>query len=282
MSALVESLVLSLALVGQGSEQAPSASNREGEQQFLKDKAAELSVQFSDRSGKPLTLAPEPVLRFSNAERAIGALDGVTFLWLERARPVAAASLSIRRLTNSVYRECTSLTSSPLECKANGASAWAPKTGGLLARPLSDAPSPAKTKPQRLTQMRAIARRFSASCYHPRTDDATELRLLPQPLYRYADEKSDILDGALFAFVVTNDPELFLLLEAVTGATDELEWRYSLARMSSQKLSVRLGDTEIWSVPNYWQDATEDRRTGPYVESEIGKYSISENGATKN
>jgi hypothetical protein len=214
----------------------------------------------------------EPVLHYSNAERAIGALDGMTFLWVERNRPVAAISLSIRRLNNSVYRECTSLAAQPLECKASSGPVWTPKTGGLLERPLADAPPPAEARPQRLTQMRALARKFSAACYHPRTGEATALRLLSQPLYRFADEKTRIVDGALFAFVVTNDPELFLLLEAVQGPAEKLEWRYSLARMSSQKLTVRLDDAEVWTVSNYWQDAAEDRRTGPYVESEIGKY----------
>jgi hypothetical protein len=135
--------------------------------------------------------------------------------------------------------------------------------------PASDPPAAGKV--QRLTQMRALARRFSAACYNPRSGDLTELRLLTQPLYRYADELAEVLDGGLFAFVVSNDPELFLLLEAA-GAADKAHWEYSLARMSSQKLTVHLDGKETWTVTNYWQDSAEDRRTGPYVEAKSGKF----------
>jgi hypothetical protein len=121
--------------------------------------------------------------------------------------------------------------------------------------------------------MRSLARRFTASCHNPRTEEPTELRLLPQPLYRFEDEPAGILDGALFAFVVSNDPELFLLLEAHSDIKEgESAWRFSLARMSSQKETVRLNDKEIWSVPNYWRDPAEDRKTGPYVEANVGTF----------
>ena len=54
--------------------------------------------------------------------------------------------------------------------------------------------------------MRDFAPRFSASC--SRNGATTQLRLLPQPLYRLADEKRKILDGGLFALVVSNDHAL--------------------------------------------------------------------------
>ncbi len=158
------------------------------------------------------------MLRYSNAERDIGSLDGAMFVWLEGSRPVAAASFSVRRLNNMLYRECTSFSSSPLESRG-GPPDWSPKTGGLTNRPLPDAPAPAESKPQRLTQMRNLARRFSAACHNSRSDEPTELRLLPQPLYRFADEPNGVLDGGLFGFVVSNDPELLLLLEAAKDAT---------------------------------------------------------------
>ena len=60
--------------------------------------------------------------------------------------------------------------------------------------------------------MRTLARRFSATCYYK--EEITQLRVLPQPLYRFSDEKRGIVDGALFALVVSNDAELLLLLEA--------------------------------------------------------------------
>ena len=139
-----------------------------------------------------------------------------------------------KKINSGAYRECTSFSDTALVCRRGDATEWAPKTGGMQAQPLVGAESPAAGKVQRLSQMRALARRFSTSCYHPRSDAPTELRLLTQPLYRYADEQAGILDGALFAFVVSNDPELFLLLEAGTEVKEgESQWSYRLARMSS-------------------------------------------------
>jgi hypothetical protein len=96
---------------------------------------------------------------------------------------------------------------------------------------------------------------------------------LTQPLYRFEDEKAGVLDGALFAFVVSNDPELFLLLEAVSdGKGGAAAWRFSLARMSSLPETVRLDDKEVWSVPNFYKDRAEDRKTGPYAEAKVGTF----------
>ena len=274
MSAPVLILALSAAALGQQEADPPPApAGRQEQLALFKQQVAELSLYGGPDATGPLPLHPEPVLRYTNAERDIGSLDGATFLWLEGPRPIAAVSYSIRRLRNEVYRECTSLSPSPLVCRTGEAPLWSPKTGGLLAQRLAGAPAPAAGKVQRLTQMRGLARRFAAGCYHRQTDQKTQLRLLPQPLFRFADEKEEVIDGGLFAFVVSNDPELFLLLEAKRGAQEgEDYWRYSLARMSSQELAVRLDDKEIWSVANYWQDPTEDRKTGPYVEAKIGTF----------
>ena len=274
MSSQLIALALVATSLGQAPRSdAPAQSDRQEQLKFLKAMATELSLLHQADNAKPQPLLPDPVLRYSNQEREIGSLDGTTFLWLEGNRPLAAVSTSVRALNNITYRECTSFSNTPLVCRKQEAVIWAPKTGGLLAQPLPDAPAPAGSKPQRLTQLRALARRFTASCYHPRSDAPTELRLLTQPLYRYADEQAGILDGALFAFVVSNDPELFLLLEAKSDATEgKSPWHYSLARMSSLKETVRLDDKQVWSVPNYWQDPAEDRKTGPYVEAKAGTF----------
>jgi len=267
--------LLSLAATSLGQEAAPSpaADERQEQLKFFKAQVADLGLFRGMDAKEPQPLTPDPVLRYSNSEREIGSLDGATFLWLEGARPVAAVSYSIRRLNNDGYRECTSFSPTPLVCRRGEQLVWSPKSGGLLAQKLAVAPAPAAGKVQRLTQMRELARRFTADCYHPRTEAATELRLLTQPLYRFADDQAGVQDGGLFAFVVSNDPELFLLLEAIRGADGgEAHWQYSLARMSSLKLAVRLDDKEIWTVPNYWQDPAEDRKTGPYAEAKSGTF----------
>src|SRR5262245_61095851 len=212
MSAAIVAVVLA-AVYGQA-EPAPQNAERQEAQKHMKERAAALVLQRDPADKNPFRLTAEPVLHYSNAEREIGSLDGLTYLWLAGERPVAAVSLSIRRVKYDVYHELTSLVDQPLVCRGGETVVWSPKTGGPLAQPIAEAPVPAEGKPQRLVQIRALARRFTANCYHPRTDEPTELRLLTQPLYRYSDAKAGIVDGAMSAFVVSNDPELFLVIEA--------------------------------------------------------------------
>src|SRR5205085_10593172 len=220
------------------------------------------------------------VLRYSNPESELSR-DGAMFLWLVGARPVAAISLSIRsRPLNRAYYECTSFSSQPLECKRDGETVWAPKTGGLLAQPMRDAPPPAARDFQRLTQMRNLARRFAAT--RENSEGTKELRLQDSPLYRFSDNEQGILDGALFNFVISNDPELLVLIEAARdAASKEPRWQYSLARMSSPHEVVRLDDKEVWSVPNYHRDPMEDRKTGPYVEAAFARFVPAADGGEK-
>jgi hypothetical protein len=269
---LLAFLSLGTTALAQADAPPPAANERQEQLKFFRAQVAELGLFRGNDAQEKQPLSPEPVLRYSNSEREIGSLDGATFLWLHGARPIAAVSYSIRRMSSDAYRECTSFSATPLVCRKGEQPVWSPKTGGLLTQKLAEAPPPAASKVQRLTQMRELARRFTADCFNPRTEAATELRLLPQPLYRFAADEAGILDGGLFAFVVSNDPELFLLLEAARG---EGGWQYSLARMSSQKLTVCLDDKETWSVPNYWRDPAEDRKTGPYVEAKAGPFAPS-------
>jgi hypothetical protein len=273
MMALDVVAVLSVVVVlGQAQTDNPAEETARAEKQrFLKEKSVELSLFQASNSKTPLPLYSRPVLFYSNP---VGlSTDGATFLWLSGTRPVAAVSFSLRRPNNAVYRECTSLWSRPLDCRQGNDSVWAPKKGGLLAQRLHDAPAPAVGEAQRLAQMRTIARRFAVTWHHSRTNETTQLNLMPSPLYRFDAESDGIVDGALFAFVVTNDPEMLLLLEAARDKpADAPFWRFSFARMSSLKEVVRLDDQEIWTVPHYHSDPNDDKRTGHYTEQRIGVF----------
>jgi hypothetical protein len=99
----------------------------------------------------------------------------------------------------------------------------------------------------RLRQMKTLASQFSSTMLGWRADnsDREVLRLLPQPLYRYESKRSDVLDGAVFAFVQGTDPESVLLIEAVhTG--DGLEWQFAFARRTSGELEGRHKDVVVW------------------------------------
>jgi hypothetical protein len=253
------------------SEQEAAQSARQERLQFIKERASRFTLARDGSPQQPLKLTDDPVLRYDIPERDNGTWDGGLFLWLEGGRPVAALCVGIRRPNNAVARELTSFSATPLVCHRSGEIAWNPRTGGLLNQPLSDAPLPANSATGRLPQLRSLARRFSATCI--RREVATELRLMPQPLYRFSNEMQGIVDGALFALAVGNDAELLLLIEAVESTTGQQPvWRYSLARMSSLDLKVRLDDAEIWSVPRFYTIPADDRKTSPYLEAMEGRF----------
>ena len=99
--------------------------------------------------------------------------------------------------------------------------------------------------------MRTMAREFSATT-HDAKNNRYELRLLPQPLYRYESTDPQVLDGALFAFVTSagTDPEGVLVIEArkPAGGGNPV-WYRALARFTDLNLSVRYKGTEAFSAP---------------------------------
>jgi hypothetical protein len=104
-------------------------------------------------------------------------------------------------------------------------------------------------------------------------DVRNELRHLTQPLYRYAKEDGDILDGALFAFVEGNDPEVLLLLEAVSANGGKSHsWHFSMARMTGYRVSANLDGREVFSALPYWKNPR--AVTDPYVEAPDGEFTL--------
>jgi hypothetical protein len=211
-------------------------------------KARQLSVVVG---AEQLTaqLNEEPLLRWSNP--TAGSVFGEVFLWTVQNRPVAAAS--IYRWYHP-YQDCTvevvSLSASSLTAREGERSVWETRAGGFEWRPLTGIKPPAATDAARLSQMRAIARQFTVELTDRRGGESVtrELRQLAQPVYQYASPEQQVLGGVLFAFVEVTDPEAWLAIEAVTES-DETKWQYGLARMNSDALTVRRGESTVqdWS-----------------------------------
>lgn len=251
-----------------GQEPESAKEERKARLEFIKAKAAEFELFADDDRDKPLKLHDEPLLRYSNPV-SVSLSEGATFLWLDGTRPVAAAAWSIRTPGNA-FREFASLTERPMSCQRKARVVWSPRTGGLLDQAFPGSPVPADTAARRLTQMRSLARQFVVESL--RDDQSTELRLLTQPIYRFEDKSRAVVEGGLFSFSEATDPEMLLLLEArrVTDSKEH-QWRFTLARMTSRVLRVRLSDKEVWSVPGYWKGPRSPN--DPYVEAPEGAYS---------
>ena len=181
---------------------------------------------------------------------AQGGTFGDIYVWTNRGNAEAVACFWRSPIADgqfSIFHELHSLSPSVLKSSRRGPHQWATKEG-LHRQLIPEAPVPASTAVGRLQQMRTMCREFAAHSVSPE-DERTELRLLPQPLFRHQSSNPDILDGALFAFVCTvgTDPEIFLQLEARKTETGS-NWQYSLARFSHQNLFVHYKEREIWKA----------------------------------
>jgi hypothetical protein len=235
---------------------------------FMLKEFATYTLSAPGAGERPLARREEPLLRYSNPVRNSFS-DAAVFLWLEGVRPRAAASISIRG-NGAVGREFSSLSAEPLECRGEAGERWTPKSAGLAEQDLPDAAAPDASDKLRLVQMRGLARRFRIVMKETDTTNQTELRLLSQPIHRFAADKAGIVDGALFAFAEGTDPEALLLLEAVRGEGQSLAWRYTLARLTSRPLEADLDEGRVWSAEGFW--ANPRSPSDPYVEIIRGSY----------
>lgn len=209
----------------------------------FKAEAAEYVVRLEGRSDK-LVLEKEPVLRWDNPART--GEDGALFVWTLGGRPEMIGTIFTYRLNDKINRkhEYHSLATGQLTAEFRGKEVWAPKTAGVKFELLPGAPAPAATARQRLTQMKALARQFSASM-KDQNGESYQLRLLTQPLFRYESEGQQVLDGALFSFTLGTDPEAILLLEA-RAANEGHQWEFAFARFHYIELKAFHKDREVW------------------------------------
>ena len=214
--------------------------------------AAKYRFELAGGEAAQPALQKDPVLRWSNP--AAGEIHGNVFLWTDDGRPAVVGSLFKWFSPHThMSHEFHSLAEVPLVGHYDDKQNWQVSSAGVQFAAMAGAPVPAGSAPRRLLQMRELAKGFSASKID-RDGNQQELRLLPQPAYRYSSKNSQILDGALFVMVQGTDPEVFLLLEA-RGDRSDATWIYAVARMNSVGFRVRYQDREVWSVdPMPWAD----------------------------
>ncbi len=231
-----------------------AAEPSEGQAQDWADQAARLAVaeaqsydiRLGNADGPRLELAETPALKWSNTDDAT--IHGSVLVWLHEGRPEAIASIfKFFTVKDEFSVELHSLAEEPLVARKDGTAMWQPAEAGVVFAPLKEAPAPARSAGSRLVQMRGIAREFSGNMT---TFEKTthQLRLLPQPLVRYAGEAQQPVDGAIFAYARATDPDVLLVLEARASEGAQPQWHYALARMHCGALAVNYQQREVWSV----------------------------------
>ena len=220
---------------------------------FMKDSLQAYELTTNGDRGRVLELQEKPVFRLGK-QGADNLQDGAIFLWTgEAGRPEAA--VQVFEIKDSYYRdglwihEFSSLAAVTLTANRRGQIRWAPTTPGLAFKPVPRrAPAGGVGRAAQPARCDDLAEDFRAS------DDFkhkgwSELRLLPKPISRYGAPGTSLIDGALFAFVLGTDPEVFLFLEARTGKEGP-EWQYALAPMTIYPVKSSYQGKPVWELPD--------------------------------
>jgi hypothetical protein len=205
-------VILAACASASAQEKAKDVTLREQWQKTYQTIAESISMRHGEM---PLTLLDQPLLFYTNPVRT-NDQHGAIFLWTSDSRPAVIASIwSATNRNNPDSRIVTHewhslLAESHVTATRDGKRVWTLNEPGVVWETPTGAPAPAGQRAARLLQMRSLARRFSVGI---QVEGESDLRLMVQPLYRYPETTTGALDGAIFAFAMTTDPELLVLLE---------------------------------------------------------------------
>ncbi len=260
-SVLIWGLVASHNLDGQ--EPGSDANSARLERRYALFVERAKQIQLATTSGEAMLLNDNPLMKYSrDGSKRLGSV----FLWTNsQGRPAAIGTIgSIPANGEHLFTELHWLLEQPLQ-KVE-LSQTAPKIWSFDGKqPDSEvplAPAPAAKEQFRLTQMRNIVRQFKAKM----TEGVQphELRLLPQPLYRYQASTQE-QDGAIFAFVWTDgtDPELLLHIY-ISGSKERPVWNWQPIRFTWRALELQHQEKQVWTSAEFTSQNA-PRQTGPYI-----------------
>jgi hypothetical protein len=196
-----------------------------------------------------LERSAEPVYRFSDPARNVS--DGTVWAWCQSGRPAALVTLTKPARRPHWLTELTSLAAGPIAANIEGFGAWQPSGAGVVMHKFPKAPLPADDASTRLRQMKDLVRQIKAhENFKPREDASIEryqLRVLPQPVHRYEDAKSGVIDGGLFIIAYGQNPEIALLVEATREGPSQPAWHFGCARIAIAEVHVDFDNKELWS-----------------------------------
>lgn len=233
---------------------------------FLVD--AQKYVITAGKDTSPLSLRETPVLAWTNPER--NQERGKLYVWTRQGRPLVIGTMFAVGNQFAVH-EFHSLADDRLTAHFGKTIAWTPRGPGIEWKKLSDSPVPADTAAGRNLQLRQVARQYSAVLHDPR-GGRQELRLAPRPLFDYQAPDVGVIQGAIFTFVAATDPEILLLVEAITPEANNTatsagaHFRVAFARFHYWKVVVTEGEKVVWERA---EDQTVDKNV-------LGRMAVSE------
>lgn len=190
----------------------------------------------------PLKLVAKPILRYSDPGGIT--TDASIWAWSNKGRPAILAGIFFLNQEEKGPKwscELLSLADDPVTVLSQAGWSWSPAKADLKWLPIAGVPGDSER--QRLRQMKEIAEQYEVT-----TSEGTQksqLRLMIQPLYRYADEERGLIDGAIFSYAADTNPETLLILECRKTA-DSPDWRAAFVRFGANICQARQDDEVVW------------------------------------
>lgn len=230
------------------------AANRKAQMAAMRRIAEGVSVTVSDDAQGQLELFPEALFRSYDPARE--QTDGTIWAYGKKGRPAALLTLSLHPRGDGTLGwlyEFNSLTHRPVSAKVPGHIAWSTRQVGLEVKPIPDAPPAAEKEVGRTRQFRDLSARFTGYEMLVKGPNAPaehfELRLIPRPIHRYSDPDRGLVDGAIFLFTHSTNPEIIMLIELVREGEKSV-WKSGFARCAFAEVHVELDGKKLWTQPH--------------------------------
>ena len=227
-------------------EAGAAKATRERWQDYYQKVAAGYEFYLESDDEEPLKVNPKSLLDYHHPA-AMKGTHGAFFVWTKQSRPHVIGSIWSERIQGgrrTVMHELHSLSTDGLLPVDVGIHGWSPSKG-IEMKPIPNATAPSKSKHIRKVQLRSVARKFKGFANFDGKD--TELRRLPEPIYRYESEVPDVLGGGIFAFFTGWDPEIMLLIEARKTENGN-RWYFGAGRFGVAPLRFSYDGKDVWKV----------------------------------
>ncbi len=203
--------------------------------------------------GRQAELIPTPLIHYSDQVRALP--ESTLWVWQLDQAPVLFCKverLASKRSDAVGWQYCCVPAS---EDKADVTwkqdFRWRAKEVGFKWMAVPDAKPPHQQEGIRLTQLKGVARGFTAEIIGPIETGRQQSRLLPRPLHRFAAPRANVLDGAVFGLTSNGtNPDVLLIVEALKDPVANSQWRYAVLGMTGDGVDVRYQDQPVWNKKN--------------------------------
>lgn len=232
---------------------APKDELSEARLKYMIKAMQKYTIVLDQDEAKPATLDPKAQMRWSNPVGDV--IDGLLTVYSTgpTERPAAIAHFHIHgpALNGMELNEFADVHQGKVQLMRGKRQVWSPAERYSQFKVLPDAPKPNDSAPLRLAQMKDMAARFEVidGFRAPNSEPQPQpLRMQSRPIYRYGKPDGEIVDGALFTYVLATDPEACLLIEIHRKGT-EYSWEYIFVPLTIYSLDAKLDGMSVWKKP---------------------------------